>query len=240
MQEQQASVLKRYLAGEHETVWAELEVGVDRFGEPIPLADAHAVVSETMRRVAQNLDRLVASLTELGYDFTKTLDGSPKQWGAEPRSFPHQDTSDIIGGIETITGRLPLSLVLFWENAGGVDLTGHFADPPWPSLCAPLQVYPAEEFLREVEGMKNDFAALTPGQQEHVVWCIDPSGDSFTIALPTAKQIDFFVEELPAPISFISYLRLALRWGGFPGFASYPNYPIPPEILALRCDLLPF
>jgi hypothetical protein len=239
MQEQQASVVRRYHSGERETVWAEFEAGVDRFGEPIPSADAQAVVSETMGRVKQNLDRLTESLTELGYDFTKQLDGSPKPWEAGPRIYPNEDTSDLIGGIEMITGRLPLSLVAFWEVVGGVDLTGHFAERPWPSWCAPLHVYSADEFLREVKSLKQDFAALTSGQQEHAVWSIDSLGDSLTIALPTNNQIDFLVEELPTPTRFVSYLRLAFHWGGFPGFANYPNYPTPPEILALSHELLP-
>jgi hypothetical protein len=234
----QASVLQRYLAGKCEVIWAELEAGVDRFGEPIPLEDAWAVAQETMNRVRQNLERLVAGLTEWGYDFTKNRDGSPCVWKTGPLFHPPANTTDLIGRAEIMTSRLPLSLCTFWETVGGVDLTGHFSDRRWP-WCAPLQVFPLEEFWREVENLEKDFAALVPGHQEHVVWSIDSSGDSLTIALPTKNHIDFAIEELPNQPTFVSYLRTAFRWGGFPGFENFPNYPTPPEILALRKDLLP-
>jgi hypothetical protein len=249
MQEQQASVLKRYLAGEHAVVWAELEMGVDRFGETVSGDDIQAVVRETMRRVRQNLEQLVTRLSELGYDFTKYTDGSPLDWPSEtPLKPPSTDIEEIIGEIEAVTGPLPLSLRLFWEVVGGVDLVGYSPTSVWPEGGDPIQVMGAEAFLQEVSDLEEEFEALSDQNAEEQVWVslgadalhkANVSGGSYCIIFPLTRSVDFTLEGFPTATSFIDYLRLALHWGGFPGFASYPNDSTPPEILALRRDLLP-
>ena len=193
-----------------------------------------------MRRVRQNIERLLTGLTEQGYDFAKNRDGSPRQWRSEPHSFPTPDTSDIIGEIEAIAGRLPLSLFAFWETVGGIDLTGYFPGQSWPQAYGPLQVWQAKDFLTELLSLKGDFVHLKPGSQEPVVFSIEATGNSLTVALPATSEIDFMIVELSPPTTFVSYLRTAFQWAGFPGLARFNNYPTPPEILTLRQNLLPF
>ena len=49
-----ANFLSRYLAGEHEQVWAELISLGGQVREPGYFDDAYAVATETMRRVRHN------------------------------------------------------------------------------------------------------------------------------------------------------------------------------------------
>jgi hypothetical protein len=61
--------LERYLAGEYEPVWAELQaVGAAVREEPL-YGDALAVARETMRRVRENLEMLIPRLVKAGYQF---------------------------------------------------------------------------------------------------------------------------------------------------------------------------
>jgi hypothetical protein len=61
--------LERYLAGEYEQVWAELEaLGAAVREEPL-YSDALAVARETMRRVRENLETLIPRLVKAGYQF---------------------------------------------------------------------------------------------------------------------------------------------------------------------------
>jgi hypothetical protein len=61
--------LERYLAGEYEQVWAELEaLGAAVREEPLS-SDALAVARETMRRVRENLEVLIPRLVKAGYQF---------------------------------------------------------------------------------------------------------------------------------------------------------------------------
>lgn len=61
--------LERYLAGEYEQVWAELEALGEAVHEEPLHGDALAVARETMRRVRTNLEMLVPRLVTVGYQF---------------------------------------------------------------------------------------------------------------------------------------------------------------------------
>lgn len=61
--------LERYVAGEHEGVWAELQALGDAVREEPVYRDAQAVACEMMRRVRQNLEMLIPRLVKAGYQF---------------------------------------------------------------------------------------------------------------------------------------------------------------------------
>lgn len=64
-----ASYLERYLNGEHEQVWAELQaLGEGVRAEPV-YEDALAVARETMRRARHNVEMLIPRLVAVGYQF---------------------------------------------------------------------------------------------------------------------------------------------------------------------------
>jgi hypothetical protein len=59
--------LERYVAGEHEPVWAELQaLGAGVRAEPL-YSDALAVARETKRRVRHNVEALIPRLEAVGY-----------------------------------------------------------------------------------------------------------------------------------------------------------------------------
>lgn len=63
------SYLERYLAGEYEQVWVELEALGEAVREEPLYGDALAVARETMRRVRENLEVLIPRLVTVGYQF---------------------------------------------------------------------------------------------------------------------------------------------------------------------------
>ncbi len=68
--------LERYINGEYEQVWAELQaLGPAVRSEPL-YSDAREVADETMRRVRRNCERLVERLRAMAYKFGVYPDGS--------------------------------------------------------------------------------------------------------------------------------------------------------------------
>lgn len=61
--------LERYLAGEYEQVWDELQALGDAVREEPLHGDPLAVARETMRRVRKNLEMLIPRLVAVGYQF---------------------------------------------------------------------------------------------------------------------------------------------------------------------------
>ncbi len=127
------SYLERYMAGEHEQVWAELRaLGSAVHEEPL-YSDALAVARETMRRARSNIEALIPRLDALGYQFgyawiTKLRGpqaGYSSQVGwAGPFVPPPPDTSTRLRELQTRVGDLPLSLVAWFETVGGIDFVG--------------------------------------------------------------------------------------------------------------------
>ena len=63
------SFLRRYQAGEHEAVWADMTaLGAAVRSAPY-MDDAWAVARETMRRARSNVETLIRRLDALGYQF---------------------------------------------------------------------------------------------------------------------------------------------------------------------------
>jgi hypothetical protein len=57
------------------------------------------------------------------------------------------------------------------------------------------------------------------------------SGQSYVITLPSVGM-DALLENERHGLSFVDYLRLALQWGGFPGFESVGQRPKEVEFLS--------
>jgi hypothetical protein len=73
------NLLRRYLAGEHEAVWADMMALGARVREAPYLDDASAVARETMRRARQNVELIVRRLDQIGYTFWNGNQGRPDQ-----------------------------------------------------------------------------------------------------------------------------------------------------------------
>ena len=80
-----ATYLERYLAGEYEPVWAELQrLGAAVREEPL-YGDALAVARETMRRARANIELLIPRLRAAGYDFGYGWLAAEAEWEAQQR-----------------------------------------------------------------------------------------------------------------------------------------------------------
>jgi hypothetical protein len=127
--------LERYEAGEREAVWREMRASG---AAALEIEDAARVASATMRRVKQDLERIVAILRADSYPFAE-----------DPLPGPSKVLAKDLAAMEKALGAaLPLSFRAFHEIVGPVDLRRHptaiaksaFNDLSWSD---PLQVAPS-------------------------------------------------------------------------------------------------
>jgi hypothetical protein len=144
------SLHARYLAGEHEAVWAEINRGWAGYGETyaaevqrhytIDRTDAEAVAVETFARVARNADRVIERLRETGYRF------ECESGRDEPERPPRRpaDLTDVTSFLEDTFGDhslydaqlspLPPALSAFANIVGTLDLRQRYPYSPAPML----------------------------------------------------------------------------------------------------------
>jgi hypothetical protein len=166
---EQMPYLERYIAGEHEQVWAELEARGAAVRAASLYNDALAVAHETMRRVRHNIETLIPRLEASGYAFgygwargTNFPSGPPNPVFAPPQP----DAAATIAALERRAGVLPLSLRAFYEVVGTVNFVG---EPPetwftWrnvPDGLDALFVCPAEVALEDAEQWEEVHGELT-------------------------------------------------------------------------------
>jgi hypothetical protein len=121
--------LERYLQGEHEQVWAELQAMGERVPDEPVYSDAVAVARETMRRVRSNVELLIPRLETLGYYFHADHEENREAHDPPKLASPHEQTRAQLDEIERGSGPLPISLRAFYEVVGAVNLVG---EPPRP------------------------------------------------------------------------------------------------------------
>lgn len=244
--------LDRYRNGEHEQVWAELlALGEQVRSEPL-YDDARAVAGETMSRARANVERLVPRLLELGYQFAypQAEDGPLRYSVYDP---PDATTAERIADLERVVGPIPLALRAWYEVVGSVSFIGtHPTLAPASQAGAPevysdpLVVDPVEIALAEYGDWYWLSHAHPPGKIPPFSIPIAPDayhkanrsgGAAYAIAVPDPAADALILNE-PHNTTFVNYLRLAFRWGGFPGFADAEERPA--DLLAyLSRDLLP-
>ena len=236
--------LERYLDGDHVQVWHELTGLGDQIRDDRALfEEAGAVVVETMRRVRANVETLVAELVERGYRFD-----SPS-----PHDPPADDVAAQLDELEARMGPMPLALRGWFEHVGRVDLTGRFrgwsyryTDPL--VVDAPIDLILSEYADWEDErGTEWDRGPFTIDLAPDWLHKANVSGGGpYAVEVPN-RAIDGPLLEEPHSTTFANYLRIAFRWGGFPGWDpeqptrhrwAQPPSP-PPVILELSARLTP-
>jgi hypothetical protein len=160
--------LERYLAGEYEPVWDELQaLGAAVREEPL-YGDAMAVARETMWRVRHNIEMLIPRLAALGYEFGYGwVQGRDFPAGSPDPVFtaPHPDVARTIVTLEDRAGTLPLSLRAFYEVVGSVNFVGSPAEAwkDWRAVSDDidaLYVYSAEVALEGAEAWQERYDCL--------------------------------------------------------------------------------
>lgn len=233
-------LLTRYRKGEHEAVWKELrshEVIAGDFRD-----EALAVAAETMARVRRNADVLAERLAARGW---VALSGSM-------RSEPSAAGARVVQRIETFTGSaLPASLRAFWQVVGGIDLVwDHSGGEKAPDLVLaldlarmdPLAVLPPDRAEYVLDEWRDQRAGVDPDLADPYRLDLAPDaahkasgggGAAYCVELPFLGADPIFINE-PHQLPFVDYLRLAFRWGGFPGLEKHADLA---EVRALLSDL---
>lgn len=244
--------LDRYLAGEHEQVWAELvELGATVREEPL-YSDALAVARETMRRVRHNIEVLIARLRELGYAFGYSwaiqrgvvTPGEAREMEQDEPVFsaPPADVAALTEEVERRAGTLPLSLRAFYEVVGGVNFVG--SHPDWGShRLDPLEVMSAGSILRLddwnhwSDDRHDDGSSELPIAPDEYFKYLFSGGEPYAIPLQGQVADASLLHEWHRT-TYVNYLRICFRWGGFPGLERIPDPPLR-DLAYLTEGLLP-
>jgi hypothetical protein len=235
-----ASYLERYLNGEHERVWADLQELGDQIRFDPLLTDALAVAHETMRRAKYNIELLYARLKTLDYQFHM-----PQEVIIPPAS----DVGEKIIHLEDQLGVLPLSLRAWYEIIGGVNFSGSHPELSYHSefdhgkanrkqiLSDPLWVWSIGMILREGIYWGNESILISPDSYGKAAVS---GGGPYILDMPN-RSVDGLLRSEWHNTTFVNYLRISFRRGGFSGFdlalipakfRSYDESDIPTETLA--------
>ena len=183
------------------------------------------LLEDRILAVGRGIERLAARLPALGYQFADTRAVAP---GPEP------DTDAAIEHIEREAGALPLSIKLFWRRVGSVNFIGQHPDWDGCEYPDPLLVYPPSRALDELDAFLSDReerlrfnfpycipVAPDPYQKENV-----SGGMWYNLSVPAVADDPPLNDERHGT-TFVGYLELALRWGGFPGLDRCRNHSWP-------------
>ncbi len=243
------SFLERYLSGEHEQVWAELTTLGSAVGDEPLYSDALAVAHETMRRVRRNIETLIPRLRQRGYEFgyawaTRVSPAEKVEMEQDEPVFapPSPDIARQIQELERRAGTLPLSLRAFYEIVGGVNFIG--SHPVWAyEKLDPLEVLSARSVLKlddwghwTDDREKNGCCNLPIGPDEYHKYFYSGAGPYAVPCLNLVADAPLLYEEHET--TFVNYLRISFRWGGFPGWEQIEQRP-EKDLAFLTTDLIP-
>jgi hypothetical protein len=183
-------------------------------------------------RVGEQIAKISRRLPALGYQFHRPSAIFPG---------PEAGTEDSIARIEREVGALPLALKAFWRTVGSVDLTARHrrsqpVEYPW-NACEypdPLVVYPPSAAISELdeflgdreERMRCDFPYIVPIAPDDVHKDNVSGGMWYNLSVPAVADDPPLNDEWHQT-TFVNYLELAVRWGGFPGLERCPEHSWP-------------
>jgi hypothetical protein len=200
-----------------------------------------------MQRARRNIETIVKRLHEMNYRFS-VLRSQAVQRGDQPFVPAAASAAEQLRKLEREGMVLPLSLEAWVEQVGSVNLMGAhsklcflgneedfpylFADPLMVDV--PLSQIAGQDAADGIDCVialddkgKADGAALHPGYYKP---------DYYFVRLPDLHA-DTKLRGERHKINLVSYLRLAFRWGGFPGWEQYDEPP-ETELAALTEGLL--
>jgi hypothetical protein len=182
--------------------------------------------------VGEQIAKIARRLPALGYPFHRPSAAFP---GPEP------GTEAAIERIEREVGRLPLALKAFWRIVGSVDFTARRrrsqpVEYPWDG-CEypdPLVVYPPSVAIAELDEFLGDREErlrcgspyIVPIAPDDVHKDNVSGGMCYNLTVPAVADDPPLNDEWHRA-TFVSYLELAVRWGGFPGLERCPEHGWP-------------
>lgn len=230
------TLLDRYLAGGHEAVWDEIRAGSPDI-DPVMVEQ---VAHETARRARVQIEEIVSGFRTVG---VRPAFDTPMF------EAPPPDVRERLAEVESRTGRLPAILRASVLEIGNVCLSGDSIElglayneyrPVWTS--PPGGDYPDPLWLPGIEVVEVEAEmAIEAAQREEagppfeILIAADEyhkaniSGGAQVVALDAAFP-DPVIEGIHGRrgITFLQYLRVAVAWGGLPGY----EFGEPPAALA--------
>jgi len=250
---------ERYQQGSYQEVYDELVALGENVFAPTLFKEARLVAKTLMQRVRYNLDLLLPRLHTLDYHFGEGMWNPEDDISPDERAMiendipvfriPTAETLVCVKKLEQVVGTLPLSLNSWYEEVGCVNIVGFFpsrSDRTFNrqigSHIDPLLIYSAEFVLKmilEYDRMgvwkKDPTVPLAPDN----LFKYGYSGSGpYAIQLPH-KAFDAPLLRERHHTTFINYLRICLRWGGFPGLEQ-ESWLSKEELIFLTKDFLPF
>ena len=152
-------------------------------------------------------------------------------------AFPgvEQGTDAAIERIEREIGPLPLALKIFWKQVGSVNFIGRHEEWEGCEYPDPLVVYPPSVAVEELESFLDDreerlahkFPYLVPIAPDYYHKENVSGGMWYNLSVPAVGD-DPPLNDEPHRTTFVSYLELAVKWGGFPGLdrCEEHNWPV--------------
>ncbi len=210
--------LKRYLAGETVTVYNEVaQLGPKAF-EQACFNDISAVLKETFRRTAHNLDIIHHELLQLDYNFKKDSQYDFEQPILESPTETEKLLEELQKQVKPI-GYVPLSIQFFYLDVGACNFAWDYERIPaipWEG-SDPLQIAPLKWLISETKELWDDDEPLEEIQLGADFLHKDniSGGPAYAIEITKNPSIDGLLLNEEHDTTFINYLRLAFNYGGF-------------------------
>ncbi len=200
-------------------------------GVPLLETDPSNPVLRQIKEAAERARSMLAGSLE-------TMRQKPRDYSVRAHVPPDGKTWAHVSNLEKQAGTLPLSLRAFYDVVGSVDLMGRhptLGPGPGASIASdPLVVVSAEDALEASEGEEGELIFIAP---DDIHKAGESGGAPYEIEVPEARADGQLLNERHN-LLFVDYLRLAFRFGGFPGFEGIEK--LPREIETLREGMLEF
>lgn len=188
-------------------------------------------IDRRLDRIAAGLSGLVDRLVVQGYQFARPA-------AVLPGPEPSVDAS--ISLIEAEVGTVPYAVAMFWRRIGSVDLCGSHPDWYGCDYPDPLVIDPASQAVAELheflddreERMRCEFPFVIPISADEYHKEDVSGGMWYNVDCPATGE-DPLVNDERHDVSFLEYLELALRLGGFLGLDKCPRHTWPLHELAV-------
>jgi len=225
-------LLEKYLQGDTVLVYEEIGRMGQNALERNNFQEVKAVLTETMNRVAYNLDVIHSALVDESYCFKK----NPRHDFEFPLLKPRWGTPIRIYRLERRTsafGYVPLSLKMFYKLVGSCNFAWDYdsnSTIPWEG-ADPIQISPIDDLLSEAKQIEQDDDPVgLPVSADYYHKDNISGGPPYSVELTERPQVDslFLYEEHDT--TFVNYLRITMENCGFsrahevielPGFMNY-------------------
>lgn len=188
-------------------------------------------MEEQIDSIGRRLEILKERLDDEGFQFENEDEVLPG---------PEDDAEEIIEEIESGAGIIPVSLKLFWQRVGSVNFCG--GHPEWEldpgcepeNYTDPIVVYPPSAALAELEDflsdkeerLRSNFPFVVPIGPDFYHKADVSGGMFYNISIPAIADDPPLNDEWHKT-TFLNYMEIALKLGGFPGLEKYPKHTWP-------------